>query len=77
MVILFILFVVQFSIACACLAFGNDQQNELAKRGWDNTSKENRQRAQTFFNCCGFIHPQSIKFNTTDCPKVSNGLRFG
>jgi tetraspanin-13/31 len=70
MVILFILFVVQFSIACACLAFGNDQQNELAKRGWDNTSKENRQRAQTFFNCCGFIHPPLIKFNTTDCPKV-------
>jgi tetraspanin-13/31 len=75
MVILFILFVVQFSIACACLAIGNDQQKELAERGWDNASKGNQQRAQIFFNCCGFTHKQ-FKLNNTDCPKVSNGLSF-
>jgi len=69
MVILFILFIVQFSIACACLAFGSDQQTQLAKKGWDTASKENRERAQKYFNCCGFTKT-SVYLNITDCPDV-------
>jgi len=54
MVVLFILFVVQFSIACACLAVDDDTQIRLARTGWehaDNTTKENVER---IFDCCGF-----------------------
>lgn len=32
MLILFLLFLVQFSVACACLAVNMDQQNELAEQ---------------------------------------------
>lgn len=68
--ILFLLFIVQFSIACACLAFSVEQQQELAQKGWDTASVENRQEAQQFFDCCGFksTDPKSSVF----CPKVSN-----
>lgn len=72
MVVLFILFVVQFSIACACLAFGADQQAELARRGWDSASLDNRHRAQTYFDCCGFNQTNAIeKLTSKDCPNVS------
>jgi tetraspanin-13/31 len=32
MLILFLLFLVQFSVACACLAFNADQQYQVAKQ---------------------------------------------
>ena len=74
MVILFILFVVQFSIACACLAVGTEQQSELAKKGWDNASKQTQQSAQTYFNCCGYATTKTL--NITDCPNVSSNPTF-
>lgn len=54
MVILFVLFVVQFSIACACLAVGTSEQQEIAATGWRRSPEEIRQKAQHFFHCCGF-----------------------
>jgi tetraspanin-13/31 len=32
MLILFLLFLVQFSVACACLAFNAEQQHQLAEQ---------------------------------------------
>ncbi|KAK2155422.1 hypothetical protein LSH36_241g07013 [Paralvinella palmiformis] len=34
MIILFLLFLMQFSIACACLAMNDEQRESLAKQGW-------------------------------------------
>ncbi|CAG2103521.1 unnamed protein product [Medioppia subpectinata] len=70
MVILFILFVVQFSIACACLAFGSEQQSQLAHKGWNTASKKTQQSAQTFYNCCGYEKEETRTLNITDCPNV-------
>ncbi|CAG2103520.1 unnamed protein product [Medioppia subpectinata] len=70
MVILFILFVVQFSIACACLAFGSEQQSQLAHKGWNTASKKTQQSAQTFYNCCGYEKEEARTLNITDCPNV-------
>lgn len=54
MVILFMLFVAQFGIACACLAFNKQQQHELAYEGWDKASMALRNETQIYFDCCGF-----------------------
>ncbi|XP_076366580.1 tetraspanin 97E isoform X2 [Tachypleus tridentatus] len=54
MIILFILFIIQFSVACACLAFNEDQQHKIAVKGWRSSSNELKSEAQRFFNCCGF-----------------------
>ncbi|CAG2168490.1 unnamed protein product [Oppiella nova] len=71
MVILFILFVVQFSIACACLAFGSEQQSRVAAKGWNTASKHDQQSAQSFFNCCGYEKTsKAVTLNSTDCPNV-------
>lgn len=54
MVILFMLFVAQFSIACACLAFNKDQQHKLASEGWHSAPMSLRNETQIYFDCCGF-----------------------
>jgi len=63
MIVLFIIFIIQFSVACACLAFNEEQQKNLALQGWaraDNTTKDD---AQKYFKCCGY---NSLYSNTTE-----------
>ncbi|CAG2116261.1 unnamed protein product [Medioppia subpectinata] len=59
-----------FSIACACLAFGSEQQSQLAHKGWNTASKKTQQSAQTFYNCCGYEKEEARTLNITDCPNV-------
>src|SRR6218665_61545 len=54
MVILLLLFLVQFSVACACLALSDSQQKELFRLGWENAAPALKDRTQHLFNCCGF-----------------------
>lgn len=54
MLILFLLFLVQFSVACACLAFNSEQQQQLAEQGWNNVESDTKQKVQKTFDCCGF-----------------------
>lgn len=54
MVILFLLFIIQFSIACACLAVTSAQQHQLAIEGWKRAKVNIKVKAQTLFHCYGF-----------------------
>ncbi|XP_067865438.1 tetraspanin-13a [Heterodontus francisci] len=53
MIILFLVFVVQFSISCASLALNENQQNHFLEVGW-NKSVETRRDVEGYLNCCGF-----------------------
>ena len=55
MIILFLLFLVQFSVACACLALSDAQQQTLYDAGWKAAKDPSTLRAQTqsYFGCCG------------------------
>ena len=57
MIILFLLFLIQFSLACACLAMNDDQKDALATRGWKYASNKTRYDVQSIFNCCGLTRP--------------------
>lgn len=54
MIILFTLFLIQFSIACSCLAVSSEQQQQFAEEGWNRVSNKIRQEVQNTFYCCGF-----------------------
>lgn len=54
MLILFMLFLVQFSVACACLAVNMEQQKQLAEKGWMSVPDSLRSQVQSTFSCCGF-----------------------
>lgn len=53
-IILFLLFLVQFSIACACLAVNEKMEKYLVSRGWEN-SRAAQIDVMTTFNCCGLF----------------------
>ena len=61
MIILFFLFLVQFSIACACLTVNSDQQEKLARQGWESSSIEFKEQIQETFQCCGFDNRTNSK----------------
>ncbi|XP_006636102.1 tetraspanin-13a [Lepisosteus oculatus] len=53
MIILFMVFVVQFSVSCACLALNKEQQDHLLEAGWNN-SQTTQGDIEKSLNCCGF-----------------------
>jgi len=65
MVVLFILFIIQFSIACACLAVDDKTQSALARTGWDSADNDTHIEVQNIFNCCGFDNSSS---SIVPCP---------
>ncbi|XP_068222440.1 tetraspanin-13 isoform X2 [Palaemon carinicauda] len=83
MIVLFIIFIIQFSVACACLAMNTNQQRILADEGWNVISTDDMKAdAQSLFGCCGYknqteSHPSCMKVmdknsNQSCCPGVSN-----
>ncbi|XP_051535331.1 tetraspanin-13-like [Myxocyprinus asiaticus] len=61
MLILFMVFIVQFSVACACLAISKEQQNLLLEIGW-NKSESMQKDLERTLDCCDFI---KVNYNGT------------
>ncbi|XP_053289255.1 tetraspanin-13 [Pleuronectes platessa] len=61
MMILFLVFVVQFAVSCACLALNKDQQNHLLEIGW-NKSEATQLDVEKTLNCCGY---STVNYNGT------------
>uniref|UniRef100_A0A671MZ62 Tetraspanin-13-like n=2 Tax=Sinocyclocheilus anshuiensis TaxID=1608454 RepID=A0A671MZ62_9TELE len=54
MLILFMVFMVQFSVSCACLAINKEQQNLLLEIGW-NKSESMQEDLERSLDCCDFL----------------------
>ncbi len=54
MVILFCLFIVQFSVACACLSVSKETQEKIANEGWSSLNFQLKESVQQNYVCCGF-----------------------
>ncbi|XP_070494170.1 tetraspanin-13 isoform X2 [Chironomus tepperi] len=73
MIILFCLFIVQFAIACSCLAVDQKKQISFAEEGWNNIPDNLKEEVQTTFTCCGFNssvindHPSCDAINKICC----------
>lgn len=71
MIILFMLFLIQFSIACSCLAVNPEQQRQFAEQGWSMAPADLKQQVQEEFLCCGFNatttedHPSCAQVNVS------------
>jgi len=67
MIIMFLLFLVQFAVACACLALSDSQQHSLYRSGWEAASYTLRQHTQNWFGCCGYnVSTQDEIMSTSD-----------
>ncbi|XP_017845143.1 tetraspanin-13 [Drosophila busckii] len=65
MIILFMLFLIQFSIASSCLAVNAEQQQQFAEQGWNTVPPQLRKQVQDNLLCCGFN-------NTAPTPNIIN-----
>ncbi|KAI9556854.1 hypothetical protein GHT06_016646 [Daphnia sinensis] len=68
MVVLFILFVIQFAIACACLAVNSETQKALAEAGWNGADNATRDDVEKAFHCCGFHNATESSTCSNNCP---------
>ncbi|XP_028984017.1 tetraspanin-13-like [Betta splendens] len=66
MIVLFVVFVLQFSVSCACLALNKEQQNHLLEAGW-NKSKSTQRDVEQTLNCCGFLSLNSSDACAASC----------
>ncbi|XP_018334948.1 tetraspanin-13 isoform X2 [Agrilus planipennis] len=73
MVILFLLFLIQFSVACACLGVNMEQQQQLAEQGWGRVDNSTKAKVQQVFTCCGFdkeIKSNNSKMGHPSCESI-------
>ncbi|KAM4688403.1 tetraspanin-13 [Discoglossus pictus] len=63
MIILFAIFVVQFSVSCASLALNKEQQDHLLEVGWNHTQAA-QEDIEKNLNCCGF----EVYIKNSSCP---------
>ena len=63
MIVLFLLFLLQFSLACACLAVNSDQEMGIASSAWGMADNNLKDKVQRQFDCCGFT---KVSLNSTD-----------
>uniref|UniRef100_A0A1I8IFB5 Tetraspanin-31 n=2 Tax=Macrostomum lignano TaxID=282301 RepID=A0A1I8IFB5_9PLAT len=59
-IVLFLLFLLQFAIACACLAVNSSQQETILEAAWGQLGNYSRGDAQRLFQCCGFRNPMQL-----------------
>ncbi|MBN3307177.1 TSN31 protein, partial [Amia calva] len=56
MVILFLVFLIQFGVSCSCLAINREQQEKLLNASWGLMGNETRRDLETRLNCCGLLN---------------------
>jgi tetraspanin-13/31 len=72
MLLLTLLFIIQFSISVAALAIGNNQKDTLAAEGWCRLQDPDKVDIQNNANCYGFDNANASKVFTPCGP----GLAF-
>lgn len=68
MILLALLFIVQFSVSIAALAIGNNQQDSIAKSGWCSLPDNDKNDIQNAGACFGYLIPDPLQFNNTADP---------
>lgn len=67
MVVLFAIFVIQFSVACASLAASPEDEINIMKKAWDALDDAGKDDAQRALDCCGFMNVTETTTCTADC----------
>lgn len=65
MVILFLIFLLQFSVACASLGLTDYQEYSFFQIGWKFASDDLKMRTQSMFGCCGMDQQHQFINNYT------------
>jgi len=53
MVVLFCIFIIQFSVSCAAIAVNEDDEKQILTKGWNSAPNTTKADAERIFDCCG------------------------
>jgi len=67
MIILSLIFIIQFSVACAALGIDQDQEIKVLHKAWDAADNSTRLNAERFLSCCGFESTDEV---AGECQKI-------
>lgn len=70
MIILFLIFLIQFSVGIACLAVNTDQEMTLLAKTWSSSSNNTRMDIQKQLQCCSW-NDNSYNGSYPSCKPVS------
>jgi len=76
MVVLFCIFIIQFSVSCAAIAVNEDDEKQILTKGWDSATDSTKKDAERIFDCCGLNNvTEGIECQKyTECGKQNNCL---
>jgi len=87
MVVLFLIFLIQFSVSCAALAINEDDEKRIILKAWKTAEDKSPSlvvQAEQTFDCCGlgladnftvYTHPNEHDMNFTDAHNVFDELK--
>jgi len=85
MIILSLIFIIQFSVACAALSIDQEQEIKVLHKAWQTADNSTRLNAERYLNCCGFESIDEIagecqmiaacKGNPVTCPPCFNYIK--
>jgi len=72
MVVLFLIFIIQFSVSCACLSVSKEDELSIASKAWQKVDNTTKFTAENYFGCCGFEdgNVTSPTFDGFECEKI-------
>jgi len=85
MVVLFLIFLIQFSVACAALAINENDEKQIILKAWDSAPVSVKVQAERSFDCCGvglnedkspYINPTDDDKKWSDDNGVFNGTEY-
>lgn len=80
MVVLFLIFLIQFSVSCAALAINEEDERKIVEQSWGVAYKSNHNsslilQAEQTFHCCGLKYSdanKTILFQDVRCGEVTD-----
>ena len=58
--ILAIIFIIQFSVSCACLAVNQAKIESISRNAWEQADLDHKHHTQEVFTCCGYDYKDTI-----------------
>ena len=69
MAVMFLIFIILFSVSVAALSITSSQQHAILKKAWGSVGNTTRQDVQRLGDCCGFEN-MNITSDHPSCQEV-------
>jgi len=70
MVVLFCIFIIQFSVSCAAVGINEEDEKTILIQGWNKADNATKFDAESIFNCCGLTNQtEGVRCDELSCHK--------